>query len=364
MADDAPDKDERTEPASQKKLEDARDRGSVAKSQDMNAAIMLLAGLFTLTIFGGMMTEQLSGLLKFIFKNAGLIAVDRGTIGDLTAKTFMFLGVCLIPVLGVFLLVGFVSNVAQVGLKFSPEALVPKWERLNPLTGIKKVMLSSHSMVEMLKGIFKTLLLGLVGYSVVKNMIVNAVMLADSDVMNIAQYLVASTSEVVIKCGMAFGVMASADYFYQKYEFAKQMKMTKQEVKDEFKTMEGDPQIKGRIKNIQRQIAYKRMMSDVPTANVVVTNPTHYAVALKYETGKNSAPKVVAKGADLIALKIKEIAKLHNVPIVEDKPLARALYAAADVGDDIPEKLFQAVAQILAYIYRLKQTKKQFSYTS
>ena len=150
----------------------------------------------------------------------------------------------------------------------------------------------------------------------------------------------------------------------KKYEFAKQMKMTKQEVKDEFKTMEGDPQIKGRIKNIQRQIAYKRMMSDVPTANVVVTNPTHYAVALKYETGKNSAPKVVAKGADLIALKIKEIAKLHNVPIVEDKPLARALYAAADVGDDIPEKLFQAVAQILAYIYRLKQTKKQFSYTS
>ncbi|MFZ4619131.1 MAG: flagellar biosynthesis protein FlhB [Bacteroidota bacterium] len=364
MADDAPDKDERTEPASQKKLEDARDRGSVAKSQDMNAAVVLIAGLFTLTIFGGTMTSQLSGMFKYLFKNAALIAVDRGTIGELATKSFMFLGVCLIPVLGVFFLIGFVSNVAQVGLKFSPEALIPKWDRLNPLSGIKKVMLSTHSMVEMLKGIFKTILLGLVGYSVVKGMIVNAVMLADSDVMNIAQYMVMSTSEVVLKCGMAFGVMAAADYFYQKYEFAKQMKMTKQEVKDEFKTMEGDPQIKGRIKTIQRQIAYKRMMSDVPTASVVVTNPTHFAVALKYESGKNSAPKVVAKGADLIALKIKEIAKAHNVPIVEDKPLARALFAAADVGDDIPEKLFQAVAQILAYIYRLKQTKKQFSYTS
>jgi flagellar biosynthetic protein FlhB len=364
MADDAPDKDERTEPASQKKLDDARKRGSVAKSMDLNAAVVLLTGLFTLTVFGGTMTEQLSSLLKYSFINAAQITVDRGTVGDLAAKAALFLGVCLIPVLAAFFVVGFVTNVAQVGLKFSPEALIPKWDRLNPLSGIKKVMLSTHSMVEMIKGIFKTVLLGIVGYSVLKGLIVNAVMLADSDVMNIAQFLVSSTSEVVIKCGMAFGVIAAADYFYQKYEFGKQMRMTKQEVKDEFKTMEGDPQIKGRIRNIQRQIAYKRMMSDVPTASVVVTNPTHFAVALKYETGKMSAPKVVAKGADLIALKIKEIAKAHHVPIVEDKPLARALYAAADVGDDIPEKLFQAVAQILAYIYRLKQAKNKFSYTS
>ncbi len=364
MADSAPDKDERTEPASQKKLEDARNRGSVAKSQDMNAAVVLLAGLFTLTIFGGMMTEQLSSLFKYVLKNSALITVDRGTIPELTVKTGMFLGFCLIPVLSAFFVVGFVVNVAQVGLKFSPEALIPKWDRLNPLTGIKKVMLSTHSMVEMIKGIFKTVLLGIVGYSVVKDMVVNAVMLADSDVMNITLFLVSATTEVVAKCGMAFMLIAAADYFYQKFEFSKQMKMTKQEVKDEFKTMEGDPQIKGRIKTIQRQIAYKRMMSDVPKASVVVTNPTHFAVALKYESGKMSAPKVVAKGADLIALKIKEIAKAHNVPIVEDKPLARALYGAADVGDDIPEKLFQAVAQILAYIYRLKQSKKSFSYTS
>ena len=364
MADDAPDKDERTEPASQKKLEDARNRGSVAKSMDLNAAIVLLTGLATLTIFGTTVTEQLSSLLRYIFTNAAVITVDRGTIGDLAAKATLFLGACLIPILAAFFVVGFISNVAQVGLKFSSEALIPKWNRLNPLSGIKKVMLSAHSMVEMIKGIFKTMLLGIVGYSVLKGLIENAVMLADSDVMNIAQFLVSSTSEVVLKCGMAFTVIAAADYFYQKFEFGKQMRMTKQEVKDEFKTMEGDPQIKGRIKTIQRQIAYKRMMTDVPTASVVVTNPTHFAVALKYETGKMSAPKVVAKGADLIALKIKEIAKAHNVPIVEDKPLARALYAAADVGDDIPEKLFQAVAQILAYIYRLKQAKHKFSYTS
>ncbi len=358
MAEDAPDKDERTEPASEKKLEDARKKGSVAKSQDLNSAVMLLFGFFTLLVMGGTAVEQMSAVLRRTLSEAPLMTIDHGSIGDIFSGAMTDLGMILLPMLAVFFVVGFVANVAQVGLKFSPEALAPKWGRLNPLAGIKKVMLSSHSAVELVKGIVKTIVLGIIGYTVIDDLIADAVTLVDSDIRSIARFLVAATSEVVIKVGVAYAVIAAADYFYQKFEFAKNMRMTKQEVKDEYRMNEGDPQVKGRIKTIQRQIAYKRMMTDVPTANVVVTNPTHFAVALKYETGKMSAPKVVAKGADLIALKIKEIAKAHNVPIVEDKPLARALYAAADVGDDIPEKLFQAVAQILAYTYRLKRTKK------
>jgi flagellar biosynthetic protein FlhB len=164
-------------------------------------------------------------------------------------------------------------------------------------------------------------------------------------------------AEIVIKVGFIFFSIAGFDYLYQRFEFEKNLRMTKQEVKDEYKMSEGDPQIKGRIKTIQRQIAYKRMMTDVPKADVVVTNPTHFAVALKYDTKKMSAPTVVAKGADLIALKIKEIAKTHGVPIVEDKPLAQALFKSVSIGDQIPEKLFQAVAQILAYIFKLKQAR-------
>lgn len=358
MAEDAPDKDERTEPASEKKLEDARKKGSVAKSQDLNSAVMLLFGFFTLLVMGGTAVEQMSAVLRRTLSEAPMMTIDHGSIGTIFSGAMTDLGMILLPMLAVFFVVGFVANVAQVGLKFSPEALAPKWGRLNPLAGIKKVMLSSHSAVELVKGIVKTIVLGIIGYTVIDDLIADAVTLVDSDIRSIARFLVAATSEVVIKVGVAYAVIAAADYFYQKFEFAKNMRMTKQEVKDEYRMNEGDPQVKGRIKTIQRQIAYKRMMTDVPTANVVVTNPTHFAVALKYESGKMSAPKVVAKGADLIALKIKEIAKAHNVPIVEDKPLARALYAAADVGDDIPEKLFQAVAQILAYIYRLKRTKK------
>jgi flagellar biosynthetic protein FlhB len=196
-----------------------------------------------------------------------------------------------------------------------------------------------------------------VAYLVVDRIIADSIMLFDSNVNSIMQFMGGSVAEVVIKTGIAFAVIAVADIMYQKYEHQKNLRMTKQEVKDEYKMLEGDPQIKGRIKAIQRQIAYKRMMSDVPKANVVITNPTHFAVALKYEAGKMSVPKVVAKGADLIALKIKEIAMAHGVPIVEDKPLAQTLFKTVDIGDDIPEKLFKAVAQVLAYIYRLNQAR-------
>jgi flagellar biosynthesis protein FlhB len=361
MAMDGPDKDERSEPASAKKREDSRGKGMVAKSMDLNSAAVLLFGYSSLLIFGSTMSDKLSQMFRYIFTNASFFTINVASVSEYFSRAMMFLAMTLLPVLTAFFVIGAISNIAQVGVRFSSEALRPKFAKMNPLTGIKRIFMSVHSLVELGKGIAKSFVVAVIAYSIIDHILEESIMLVDSDVRSIIQFIVSSTSEIVFKVGAAFGIIAASDFFYQRYEHEKNLRMTKQEVKDEFKTSEGDPQIKGRIKSIQRQIAYKRMMSDVPKADVVITNPTHFAIALKYETNKMTAPKVLAKGADIIAQKIKEIAKINGVPIVEDKPLAQALYKSVDVGDEIPEKLFHAVAQILAYIYKLKNTKSKYS---
>jgi flagellar biosynthetic protein FlhB len=357
MAADKPDSDERTEPASDKKRQESRSKGSVSKSMDLNSAVMLLFGFLALYTLGAKMVSQMSAMFKQVLGHLSSIEVTITSITELIYTVFAFLAVSLLPVMGTMMFIGIISNFVQVGFMFSPKALELKWEKLNPLTGIKRVMFSMHSAVEIGKGLLKITVVGFITYLIVDNVIIDSISLVDSDVMSIAQFMISAMAEIVIKVGFIFFALAGFDYMYQRFEFEKNLRMTKQEVKDEYKMSEGDPQIKGRIKTIQRQIAYKRMMTDVPKADVVVTNPTHFAVALKYDTKKMSAPNVVAKGADLIALKIKEIAKANGVPIVEDKPLAQALFKSVKIGDQIPEKLFQAVAQILAYIYKLKQAR-------
>jgi flagellar biosynthetic protein FlhB len=213
-------------------------------------------------------------------------------------------------------------------------------------------------LVELVKGLAKVAILALVAYNATNDVLAEAITLADADAMAIVEFMANAAVAISLKVGLAYFALAGADYAYQKFEYLKQLRMTKQEVKDEAKELEGDPLIKGRIRSIQRQIAYRRMMQDVPKADVVVTNPTHFAVAIKYEVGKMSAPKVVAKGVDLIALRIREVAMEHHVPLVEDKPLAQLLYKTVEIGDQIPEKLFQAVAQVLAYVYRLRDQRK------
>jgi flagellar biosynthetic protein FlhB len=251
-----------------------------------------------------------------------------------------------------------IVNYSQVGFLFTMEPLQPKFGKMNPLTGFKRVFLSKHSFMEMLKGLFKVAIVGFVAYAATNDVMADSLSLADSDASAIMKFMAAVSLKVGLKVGLAFFVLAAGDYIFQRFEFEKSLRMTKQEVKEEAKQSEGDPQIKGRIRTIQRQIAYRRMMQDVPKADVVVTNPTHYAVAIKYEMGKMGAPKVVAKGLDLIAQRIKEIAKEHNVPIVEDRPLAQMLYKTVDVGEEVPEKLFQAVAQVLAYVFRLRESRR------
>jgi flagellar biosynthesis protein FlhB len=234
----------------------------------------------------------------------------------------------------------------------------PKFSKLNPLSGLKRVMISKHALVELMKGLLKVAIVAIVAYNATNGVIEESITLADGEIGAILSFMAKSSLSIGLKVGLAYFVVASGDYVFQRFQFEEQLRMTKQEVKDEAKESEGDPQIKGRIKTIQRQIAYRRMMQDVPKADVVVTNPTHYAVAIKYEAGRMSAPKVVAKGLDLIAQRIKEIAKENNVPLVEDKPLAQLLYKSVEVGDEIPAKLFQAVAQMLAYVYRLRDQRR------
>jgi flagellar biosynthetic protein FlhB len=252
---------------------------------------------------------------------------------------------------------GLASNIAQVGFSFSSKPFGFKLERMNPLNGIKKIIISRRSLTEIVKNLLKIGLIGIVVYYALQAAIGGALSIIDGGPSTILNFMGVEAKSIGYKICLAFFAIAAFDYFFQRNEHERDLRMTKQEVKEESKQLEGDPQIKGRIKTIQRQIAYRRMMQDVPTSDVVVTNPTHLAVALKYETQKMIAPKVVAKGADLLAARIRSIASEHNVPIVEDKPLAQTLYKSVDVGESIPEKLFHAVAQVLAHIYQLKRPR-------
>jgi flagellar biosynthesis protein FlhB len=352
-----PGKDERTEPASDKKKSESREKGMVAKSMDLNSAVVLLFGFLTIYLLGDATFGRMSSMFKYIFTDALKIEVTANSVRYLGYLVLSFLSISLLPILAGIALLGLISNLFQVGFMLSPKALEFKFSKFNPINGLKRIFFSINSAVELGKGMVKSTIVAIVAYNVINGMVGDSIMLVDSDVSNIGGFMVNAVLKVFMKVGIAFFVIAALDYMYQKYEYEKNLRMTKQEVKEEYKMSEGDPVVKGRIKTIQRQIAYKRMMSDVPKADVVVTNPTHFAVALKYDNKKMSAPKVVAKGADLIAQKIKEIAKINGVPIIEDKPLAQTLFKTVDIGEAIPEKLFQAVAQILAYIYKLKRSK-------
>ncbi len=350
--------EERTEPASEKKRSEARKKGSVAKSMDLNSAAVLLFGLLILYVGGTAMAVKLGDLARITFSNLGNVVINPASVHQLIKDAVLAFATIVLPVLAGLMLVGLIANISQVGFMFTFQPMAPKFNKLNPLSGIKRVMFSSHSLVELLKGLMKVSIVAIVAYNATNSVVDESMVLVDSDVAAILEFMARVSVVVGLKVGLAFFVIAAGDYLFQRFQFEKSLRMTKQEVKEEGKEAEGDPQIKGRIRTVQRQIAYRRMMQDVPKADVVVTNPTHFAVAIKYEAGKMNAPKVVAKGADLIAQRIKEIARENRVPIVEDKPLAQMLYKSVEIGDEVPEKLFQAVAQLLAYVFRLRDARR------
>ncbi len=349
--------DGKTEEPTGKRLGEARSKGNVARSPDLNNAVSLLTG-FVILYFMAMTTYN------------GIYSITETSLGNLACKEFtpdiisniiisqVYKTVkILLPILGGLMLVGLIVSYAQTGFLFSHETLKPNLQKLNFIANIKKLF-SLQSFVKLLFSGVKLFIIGGVTFFFIKREYNNIINVLHCDLLQIFEISVTLMYGLALRISVVLFILSILDFFYQKWQYKKNLRMTKQEVKDERKQAEGDPQIKAKIRSVQLKMAIKRMMAAVPTADVVVTNPTHYAVALKYDGAAMRAPTVVAKGADLIAKRIKEIAKKHHIPLVEDRYLAQTLYKTVEIGREIPQKLYYAVAKILSYVYQLKRKNK------
>ncbi|WP_456484800.1 flagellar biosynthesis protein FlhB [Desulfurobacterium sp.] len=336
----------KTEKATPRRRQKAREEGQVLKSQDVPIAATLLMMFLVLIFYIPFASQKLVGYFRFTFSQCNNIFYPSFFL--LTGKIFAVLAIAvMIPLL----ISGIASNVLQFGFIFSTKAIQPKFEMINPIKGLGR-LLSLKTVFETFRNILKLTVAIVVAYYTVKPIFPEIFSMFTFSIHQQAYFMMKYTLILILAFGLFSIPIAGIDFFYRRWEYEENLKMTKQEAKEEYKQQEGHPLIKSAIRKKQREIAMRRMMAEVPKADVVITNPEHYAVALKYERKKMVAPTVVAKGVDEIALRIKEIAKEHNVPIVEDPPLARTLYESCDVGDTIPEELYVAIARILAKIYR------------
>ena len=346
--------DEKTEEATPKKKSEARKKGQIAKSKDVNVALTMLACTFVLIICTGPLGLELKNdLIYFLtsdFKN-NLTLIEAGR--SLTFVTLK-IGKVILPIVLPVMFVGVVSSLMQTKMLFSAEAIKPSFSKINPLNGFKN-MFSKKSFVELIKNLFVVTVLSFIGYNYVKDNFSHILEIGRAYLPTIGNQLKDIVMNIFIRITMVLVVLGAVDYFVQFRMFQKDLKMSKQEIKEEYKQAEGDPQLKSKIKQRQREMATRRMMQAIPDATVVVTNPTHLAIAIKYKDGETEAPIVVAKGADNLALKIKEVAKENDVPIVENKPLARMMYETIELDKEIPEDMYQAVAEILAVVYKMKK---------
>ncbi len=347
--------DDRTEKPTPKKRRDTREKGEVLKSQELSSAVVLLSLVTIIKTFSSYIGLKVSNVFLELRMDMNLESTnfDKDFVHNYLLKGFVFIFLCIFPVLVAAVLTGLLVNYMQIGFLFTTKALRPRFDRLNPINGLKRVI-SMRALVELFKSIVKITILGLVLYSTIRKKVDEIPALVVYDLGTSLDFMVDLALEVGMRCGLFLLVIGVVDYFYQWWMFERNLMMTKQEVKEEFKQLEGNPQTKSRIKEKQREIGMRRMMHAVPEADVVVVNPTHYAVALKYDPEKHASPIVLAKGKGYVALRIREIAKDNNVEIVENKEVARALYDTTEIGQQIPESLYRAVAEILAYVYRMR----------
>ncbi len=353
---------EKTEPATAKKLQEARKEGQVAKSQELNHAFGLISLFLILKVFISYVGENLFGSFALYYRLIPEI-VDESIGGMAVFSATRVINdtlLLLLKTLAPFFLAGFsvslLINVVQVGWKVTSKPMKPKFSKLNPLSGFKRIF-SKDSMFELVKSIAKIALIIYVAYSSIKGYQDELFLVYEIPLIRVILLVGTIVIDAGLRISLVYLFIGLADWFYQKHKFKEDMKMTKQEVKDEYKNTEGNPEIKGRQRSKMREASQRRMMQSLPTADVVITNPTHYAVAVKYDADHYSAPIVVAKGEDFLAMKIKEKAKEHQIEIVENKPLARMLYANVDVGEEVPPELYQAVAEVLAFVYNLRGNK-------
>ncbi|AKL95464.1 flagellar biosynthetic protein FlhB [Clostridium aceticum] len=346
--------EEKTEKATPKKVKESREKGQVLQSKEVNSALVLLGAFLTLKLLSSYIGASMKEFAIYVYDqylNLDYLFSIKN-INRLTLITLYNILKISIPIAIVCLLIGVICGYMQVGYLFTTKTLAVKFSKLNPIEGFKR-MFSMKSLVELVKSFIKIIFIGYIVYRYAVNQLSTIFNMMLVDVGVIVETLIHITINIGLRAAIVLLVIAVLDYYYQKYDYDKNLKMSKQEIKEEYKQTEGNPQIKSKIKEKQRQIAMGRMMQEVPKADVIVTNPTHFAVAIQYDPKQFEAPRVLAKGQDLIAQNIKKIATENNLPIVENKPLARTLYDTVEIGEFVPPELYQAVAEILAYVYQM-----------
>lgn len=358
----ATEKDEKTEQPTQRRKEDAKKQGDVPRSKDLAASVGLLLTIIFFAIFMPFFGKTMVAFWKKYFSRAGEILITKGSADVIGKDCFITFLKLTAPLLLLLIVAALLMEVLQSGgLKLIPENLRIKWEKVFFLAeipkGLKKILGSAEALFELFKSIVKVVVIFFIAYFTLRLEIPALLKLPGTSLENILLLMGRIFLRLAFNITLFLLIISLLDYLWQRWRYTNKLKMSKQDIKDEFKQAEGDPQIKSQQKKIQFQWALRRMMAEVPEADVVITNPTHYAVALKYEFQKMKSPKLVAKGKDLIAQKIRETAREHGVPIVENPPVARAVYASVEINDFIPAQLFKPIAEILAYIYKLKGKK-------
>jgi len=351
---------EKTEQPTGKRKEKSRQEGQVAKSQEINYVAGLFASLLYFTFSGPSMVRGLYRMVRRFLADISDVTINSEFVIELLGKTINDFFALMLPFFALLVVVAILSNIFQIGPLFTMKPLQPDINKLDPVSGFKRII-SFQKLFELAKNVLKLLIIGIIPCIVLLAEVDEIPLIMDAEIWSIMGYIGSVIIKIIFYVTLVMVLLAIIDFIYQRWTNTRKMMMTKQEVKDERRQAEGDPKVKARIRQLQFRMALKRMMQDVPTADVVVTNPVHLAVALKYDRTKADAPLVVAKGARLIAEKIKQVAREHNVPLVENKPLAQTLYKMVDVGDIIPESLYRTVAEVLAYVYTQKNRRPSAS---
>lgn len=345
---------EKTEEPTPKKIEEARKEGQVAQSRELPNALVLAAALLIFLMFGSWLWEWLLEIFRLPLRQIGRLEIDQESLKWLGVRVGIRGVILLAPLMLGVLVAGIVANVMQVGLMVTTKSMVPNLGKINPLAGFKRTFFSIRSLVELAKSLAKIGVISYVVYLTIQDAMGGLINLTNQDTKEILVFVMVILLHIFWRVTIIMLILGIADYSFQRFDWKRQLRMTKQEVKDEYKQIEGDPHVKSRIRQLQREAAMRRMMKEVPKADVVITNPTQYAVALKYDRVRDTAPRVVAKGRGKIAERIRQLARQHGVPILERPALARELYKLVRVDHLIPAGLYQAVAEILAYVYRMK----------
>jgi len=349
----AADAEERTESATPKRLEEARRRGQIPRSRDLSTAAVVMTGAAGLYYLGGILGGELFEMMRGCLSLSRVQALDAAAVVPALANAFGAGLLACVPLLGLIALAALLAPLALGGWSFSTAALMPQFNRLNPLSGFKR-MFSMQSLMELLKALAKFGVVGMVAYLVLRNTTSEMLGLGQEPLRLAIAHSAQLAGYGLLSVSAGLLLIAGVDVPYQLWQYAKQMKMTRQEIRQEMKESEGSPEIKGRIRQVQQELARRRMMQEVPKADVIITNPTHFAVALRYDDKRMRAPRVVAKGVDEIAARIREIGAEHSVPLFEAPPLARVLYRNVELGEEVPASLYVAVAQVLGYVFQLR----------